>query len=95
MLQQHQRLTLQDHAIIAPVKVHPQAAESERQTKALCEQFGIALPNIDEYNSMTAFMYPSASFDRLVTIPCKVLTRLIWSCGVLTARSHKRSFAGR
>src|SRR5687767_733269 len=59
-------LTLSDHKIMGVRQVHPEAAEANRQTKALCRRYGIDLPYIDQYNTMTAFMFPSTSVERLV-----------------------------
>jgi hypothetical protein len=59
-------LTLSDHRVLGERQIHPEADEANRQTKELCQRYGIELPYIDEYNTMTAYMFPSTSVERLV-----------------------------
>jgi Terpene synthase family 2, C-terminal metal binding len=61
-------LTLSDHKTVGEQQVHPQADKANEQTKELCQRYGIELPHMDQYNTMTAFMYPRTSVERLVAI---------------------------
>ncbi|MDJ0596353.1 MAG: terpene synthase family protein [Pleurocapsa sp. MO_226.B13] len=63
-------MTITDLGEIVPglQQENPQAEKANQITKQLCHQYGISLPHIDEYNTMTAYVFPHASVDRLVTI---------------------------
>ncbi|MDJ0574497.1 MAG: hypothetical protein QNJ65_04950 [Xenococcaceae cyanobacterium MO_234.B1] len=63
-----QLLTLADHIVPGPKQINPQAEKANQITKDLCQKYSISLPHIDEYNTMTAYVYPHTSVDRLVTI---------------------------
>jgi hypothetical protein len=49
-------------------QVNPYAAGAEQAAKELCFELGIGLPHIDNYNTMSAFLFPEASHERLVTL---------------------------
>jgi hypothetical protein len=59
-------LTLSQHRVLGERQIHPEADEANRQSKELCQRYGIELPYIDEYNTMTAYMFPSTTVERLV-----------------------------
>lgn len=60
--------TLANHIVPGLKQINPQAEKANRITKELCQKYHISLPKIDEYNTMTAYAFPHASLDRLVTI---------------------------
>jgi hypothetical protein len=66
VLEQQKLLSLPDHAVIAEERLHPQADEANAETKRLCQLYGIELPQLDDYNTMTAYMYPRTTVERLV-----------------------------
>ncbi len=57
---------LSDIKLIDKQKINPYAEEAQTIAKGLCKKAGIHLSNFDGYNSMSAFLYPDASLDRLV-----------------------------
>ncbi|MEO1352065.1 MAG: hypothetical protein AAFW84_25225 [Cyanobacteria bacterium J06635_15] len=63
-----QLLILADHAVPGPKRKNPQADKANQITKQLCQKYRIDLPNIDEYNTMAAHVFPHAPVDRLVAI---------------------------
>ena len=61
-------LTLADHIVPGSKQINPHAEKANQITKQLCQQYGISLPHLDEYNTMTAYVFPHTSVERLVTI---------------------------
>src|SRR5690606_29339833 len=68
--------SLSDLEVIGPVQIHPQAEEAERRIEQYCHQLGIRLPHFDEYTTMSSYLFPHASVERLVVID--VLTNLLY-----------------
>ncbi len=68
--------SLSDLEVIGPVQIHPQAEEAERRIEQYCHQLGIHLPHFDEYTTMSSYLFPHASLERLVVID--VLTNLLY-----------------
>lgn len=61
--------TLSDIHVIAPKQLNPYAEEAQQTAKELCAELGIHLDEtFDGYNSMSAYLYPTASKDRLVAL---------------------------
>jgi hypothetical protein len=52
--------------LIDPQKVNPHSEEAQAIAKTLCKDAGIHLSTFDGYNTMSAFLYPNASLERLV-----------------------------
>lgn len=65
---QEKLLTLSDVQIVDAARVNPHAAEAERIIEDLCRQLGIWLPHIQEYNTMSAYLFPRTTTERLVAI---------------------------
>ncbi|MEQ8675005.1 MAG: terpene synthase family protein [Aggregatilineales bacterium] len=64
-----QYFTLSDIHKIAPKLVNPHAKEAEQTAKRLCAELGIHLDDkFDGYNTMSAYLYPTASKERLIAI---------------------------
>ena len=61
-------LTFTDYLVIGPRNEHPEADEANDETARICEQNNIALPHFAEYNTLTGYMYPRTTKDRLVTL---------------------------
>ncbi len=68
--------TLSDLEVIGPVQIHPKAEEAERRIELYCHQLGIRLPHFDEYTTMSSYLFPHATLERLVVID--VLTNLLY-----------------
>lgn len=75
MLQQ-KLLTLSDLLVIAPVQINPQAEEAERIIEDYCRKLGIWLPHFQEYTTMSSYLFPRASVERLVAID--IFTNLLY-----------------
>lgn len=57
--------------LIAPTQrpfINNHAARAEAELRVLCTKLGILQPNFDEYNTMSAFLFPYADFPRLRAI---------------------------
>ncbi len=61
-------LTLSDLRIIAPMQVHPDASTADRIVEDLCTRLGIMRPNYREYTTMSAYLFPRTSVERLVAV---------------------------
>lgn len=61
-------LGLSDIKQIDDKKINPYAEEAQVRAKELCQKAGIYLPYIDTYNTMSPFLYPDASLERLVAL---------------------------
>jgi hypothetical protein len=60
--------SISDLGVIEPLRHNPHAKEAEAIAKVHCQRLGIHLDNFDGYNSMSAFLYPRTSLERLVAI---------------------------
>ena len=60
--------SISDLLVINPQRRNPHAKEAEVISKDYGQRLGIHLDNFDGYNSMSAFLYPRASLERLVAI---------------------------
>lgn len=61
-------LTLSDLRIIAPAQIHPDASTADRIVEDLCTRLGIMRPNYREYTTMSAYLFPRTSVERLVAV---------------------------
>jgi hypothetical protein len=61
-------LTLSDLRVIGPVQINPNAAEAMKVTEKYCRQLGIMGANFREYCTMSAYLFPRASLERLIAI---------------------------
>lgn len=61
-------LTLSDYYLPGAVKENPHSKECNDITRSICKKFGIYAPGIDGCLSMNAYLYPTASLDRLVSV---------------------------
>ena len=62
------RLGLADIKEIDNPRINPRAEESQVIAKKICQEAGIHLDTFDSYNTMSAYLYPEASVERLVGI---------------------------
>ena len=62
------RLSLADIKEIDTPRINPRAEESQAIAKKICKEAGIHLETFDSYNTMSAYLYPDASVERLVGI---------------------------
>lgn len=69
-------LSLSDLRVIGPVQINRQAQLAEWMIEDYCERLGIKLPHFQEYTTMSSYLYPSASLERLVAID--ILTNLLY-----------------
>lgn len=69
-------LTLSDINVIAPAQIHPQAAEVQRIVEDHCMRLGIMRPNYHEYTTMSSYLFPRTSIERLVAI--NILMNLLY-----------------
>jgi hypothetical protein len=69
-------LTLSDYRIISPVQIHPQAAEVEQIVTKLCKDLGIYLKQYRDYTTMSMYIYPNTTLERLVAI--QLLMNILW-----------------
>ena len=67
-LNRHKLLTFADLIVPGTKQINPHAEKANQITKQLCQQYGISLPHIDEYNTVTAYVFPRTSVERLITI---------------------------
>ncbi len=56
------------------VNIHMQATEAEVET--FCKDYNIWLPHFKEYHTMTAYLYPNASAERLIIL--NIFMNLLW-----------------
>ncbi len=61
-------LTFADLIVPGAKQINPHAEQAHQMTKQLCQKYGISLPHIDEYSTVTAYIFPNSSIERLVTI---------------------------
>jgi hypothetical protein len=61
-------LTLSDLRVIGPKHINPQSAEAEQRAEIYCRNLGIWLPHLQEYTTMSAYLHPHASVERLTAI---------------------------
>ncbi len=69
-------LSLSDLCVLGPKQVNPEAETAELLIESHCEKLGIRLPHFQEYTTMSSFLYPRASVERLVAID--ILTNLLY-----------------
>ena len=65
---QTQLLTLSDIHTIAPIQVNPNAEIAERIIEQLCRDTGIWLPQLEDYTTMSSYLYPKTSTERLIAM---------------------------
>ncbi|MGB1287692.1 MAG: terpene synthase family protein [Aggregatilineales bacterium] len=58
--------TLSDLIAISEKRQHPLAAQAEQQIEALCRKYGVLQHHLNQYTTMSGFMYPASPVDRLV-----------------------------
>lgn len=76
MIFRHKLLTLSDLLVIAPTQINPDAEEAERIIEAYCRELGIWLPHFQEYTTMSSYLFPRTSVERLVAID--IFTNLLY-----------------
>lgn len=64
----HHHLSLQDIAYLGAIQINPYRDDSMESTHIICAQYGITLPNMHRYTSMSSYLFPHAPYDRLLTI---------------------------
>jgi hypothetical protein len=69
-------LTLSDYRIISPARVHPEAAQVEQAVTKLCKELGIYLPQYRDYTTMSMYLYPTTSMERLIAI--QLFMNMLW-----------------
>lgn len=57
---------LSDLVVIGERRVHPEALRAEAESAEIASEWGVARSG--DYGTMTAYLFPDAPFDRLVTI---------------------------
>jgi hypothetical protein len=73
---QVQQLSLSDILAATPAQINPHFPSTTAEIEALCKRYHIWLPNFADYHSMTAYMFPRASRERLITL--SILMDLLW-----------------
>lgn len=61
-------LTIADLEPLGTAQLNPHATEANKMTREECKKHQIYHPNFDGFLTMTAYMYPTASAERLVCI---------------------------
>ncbi|QPC82662.1 hypothetical protein G4Y79_23735 [Phototrophicus methaneseepsis] len=61
-------MSLSDVCKIGPKAVNPHADEAQARSKQICEQAGIYIPSFENYTTMSGYLYPEASMERLVVL---------------------------
>lgn len=61
-------LSLLDLTVPGPVHVNPFCDDSMAATAAICSDYGVALTAMHRYTSMSSYLFPSASRERLIAI---------------------------
>jgi hypothetical protein len=61
-------LTLSDLKVIGPERINPHADEAERLAELYCREHRIWLPHLAEYTTMSRYLHPDATLERLTTI---------------------------
>ncbi|MEM9953204.1 MAG: terpene synthase family protein [Chloroflexota bacterium] len=67
-MQQQRLRSLSDILYAGPCQVNTTAEQAERTAEAFCKELGIYLPNLSEYNTMSAYLFPHTSYERLFAI---------------------------
>jgi hypothetical protein len=63
-----QHLSLLDITVLGPVQINPHRDQSMATTYDLCSQYGVGLADMHRYTSMSSYLFPSASQERLISI---------------------------
>lgn len=63
-----QLLTLSDMIVVNELKRNTHAAQAEYEADCISEELGIKLDNFDEYNTMSAYLFPNTSHEQLLAI---------------------------
>ncbi len=61
-------LSLSDITVIDSLKKNPHASKVEQEAERHCQSLGIHLNNLKDYNTMSAYLFPEASCERLLAI---------------------------
>lgn len=67
MITQH-LLTLSDIIVVNDLKRNVHAPQAEYDASCISDELGIKLDNFDDYNTMSAYLFPDASYDQLLAI---------------------------
>lgn len=59
-------LGLSDLKLVGPKQVNPRAEEAQEIAEKLCRDAGIHLSSFDGYHTMSPYLFPHASLDRLI-----------------------------
>ena len=62
------RLSLLDLTVLGPAQVNPHRDQSMAATYDICSRYGVGLTGMHRYTSMSSYLFPAASPERLVTI---------------------------
>ena len=61
-------LSLLDITVLGPVQVNPYCGQSMAATHDICLRYGVGLADMHRYTSMSSYLFPTASPERLVSI---------------------------
>src|SRR5688572_14923500 len=61
-------LTLTDIQLIDDERLHPQAPEAHHFMRLMTDKFEVTLSSFYEYTSMSSYIFPKTSMERLLTI---------------------------
>ncbi|MCA0350828.1 MAG: hypothetical protein LCH85_02425 [Chloroflexi bacterium] len=64
----NQHLSLPDLQVVQPIQINPFQAQSMECTAAICAVYAVDLPGMDQYTSMSSYLFPTTSFARLLAI---------------------------
>src|SRR5690606_9756520 len=67
MITQH-LFTLSDIIVVNDLKRNVHAPQAEYDASCISDELGIKLDNFDDYNTMSAYLFPDASYDQLLAI---------------------------
>src|SRR5262245_59075101 len=62
------RLTLSDLQILGPAQTNPNGPQAMQISEQYCKSLGILHENFANYASMSTYVFPRASLERLVTV---------------------------